>query len=148
MQNFNSEVDLNRLGINALQYLKLTPEQNSILQKSIALEDTFLDFSIKIQDENELNEIYEVFKIWLKNHGNVKKTIKCFRCYDELMFHELNSIYKPWYGRKVPKLSRECKRVLRTLKKLENLEKKKDNGELLEAKYDKRKKKEEEKLIN
>lgn len=95
-QNFNSERDLSRLGISTLQYLKLTPEQISRLQKSIALEDTFLDFSIKIQGEYELNEIYEAFKIWLKNHGNVKKTIKCFRCYSELMFHELNSIYKPW----------------------------------------------------
>lgn len=147
-QNFNSERDLSRLGISTLQYLKLTPEQISRLQKSIALEDTFLDFSIKIQGEYELNEIYEAFKIWLKNHGNVKKTIKCFRCYSELMFHELNSIYKPWYERKAPKLSRECKRVLRTLKKLENLEKKKDKGKLSENKYDERKKKEEEKLNN
>lgn len=147
-QNFNSEVDLSRLRINALQYLKLTPEQKSRLQKSIALEDTFLDFSIKTRGEKELKKIYEAFKIWLKNYGNVKITIKCFRCYDELMFHELNSIYKPWYGRKVPKLSRECKRVLRTLKKLENLEKEKDKGSLSEKKYDKRKKKEEEKLIN
>ena len=63
-----------------------------------------------------------------KNNSNVKKTIKCFQCHSELTFLELNAIYKPWYKRKAPKLSHECKRVLRTLKKLENLEKKKDKG--------------------
>ena len=40
------------------------------------------------------------------------------------------------------------KRVLRTLKKLENLEKKKDKGKISENKYDEIKKKEEEKLNN
>ena len=117
-QNFKSESDLIRLGIRALPYLKLKPVQICILQKSIDLEKgTFLDFLIKIQGDHALKKIYEAFEIWLKDSSNVKKTIKCFRCYGELMFHELNSIYKPWYKRKAPKLSPECKRVLKTFKK-------------------------------
>ena len=93
---------------------------------------------LRVTEENGKLNIY--------NNGNVEKAIKCFHCYSELMFHELNTIYKPWYQKKAPKLSRECEKVLRTLKKLEKLEKKK--GRLSENKYDKRKKKEEEKLIN
>ena len=119
LQNFNSEVDLSRLRISAFQYLELTQEQICRLQKSIDLEKgIFLDFSNKIQGDHELKKIYESFEIWL-NSSNVEKTIKCFRCYSNLMFHELNSIYKPWYKREAPELSRECERVLRTLKEKE-----------------------------
>ena len=148
LQNLDQESYLGLLDTNAEKYLKLTREQICRLQKSIALEDTFLDFSIKIQNDYELNEIYKAFKIWLKNYSDVKKTIKCFQCHSELTFHELNSIYKPWYKKKAPKIPPECKRALKTLKKLENLEKKKDKGRLSENKYNERKKKEEEKLNN
>ena len=119
-QNFEAESGLIRLWIRILQYLKITPKQICRLQKSIDFKKgTFLDFSNKIQGDHELKKIYEAFEIWLINKSNVEKTIKCFQCHSELMFHELNSIYKPWYKRKAPEISPECKRILGTLKEKE-----------------------------
>ena len=119
LKDFDSESYLVQLNTEAERCLKLTTEQICRLQKSIALKDLFLDFLKKIQRDHELKNIYEAFEIWLKDSSTVEKTIKCFQCYSELMFHELNSIYKPWYKSKAPEISPECERILRTLKKKE-----------------------------
>ena len=64
------------------------------------------------------------------------------------MRYELNSIYRPWYQRKAPQISNECKEVLRTFKKLEEIKEKKDKGKIKKKEYEERKKEEEENLRN
>ena len=148
LQNFDSESCLEQLNARARRNLKLTTDQICILQKSISLNDTPLDFSKKIQRKKELMGIYNTFENWLKNiKDNVKKAIAYFQCYNELMRHELNTIYMPWYQRKAPQISPICKKVLRTFKKLEKLEEKKDIGKIAINEY-KEKTVREEKNLN
>ena len=153
LKNFDSESCLEQLNARARKNLKLTTDQICKLQ-SIPLEDTPLDFSTEIRQNGELMEIYKTFEEWLDNNkDNVKKTIAYFHCYDELMRHELNLIYMPWYQRKAPQILPNCKRVLRAFKKLEKLEKKleklgekKDKGKIAKNKYEEKKKWEEKNL--
>jgi len=144
LQNFDSELYLEQLNARTRGNLKLTTDQICRLQKSIALEDTPRDFSIEIHGNSELTKIYETFEKWLENNSNVKKTITYFRCYEELMHHELNSIYRSWYQKKAPQISPDCKKVLRIFKKLKKLEEKKDK--LSKKKYEEKREAEEENL--
>ena len=123
-QNFDSESFLEQLNVGARMSLGQTPNQLCTLQKSMVPNGIFIDFSTKIQCDNELMEIYKKFEEWLEDNSRVKETIACFNCYNELMFHELNVIYMPWYKKKPPELSPECKKVIRTFEKEEtNLKK-------------------------
>ena len=118
------------------------------LLKCISLNDSPLDFSIKIQGDDELTDICKEFEEWLKNSSSVKKTITYFHCYDKLMFHELNSIYMPWYGRKAPQIPHECEKVLQTFENLEKLKLEKDKEEISKETYEVKKKEIEEDLNN
>ena len=149
LKKFDSELYLKKLHRSARWNLELNTNQICRLQKSIDLEEeTFLDFSKKIQCDSELMQIYETFEKWLKNNSKVKNTIIYFRCYSQFMRYELNSIYRPWYQRKAPQISNECKEVLRTFKKLEEIKEKKDKGKIKKKEYEERKKEEEENLRN
>lgn len=123
-QNSDSESFLEQLNVGARMSLGQTPNQLCTLQKSMVLGDIFIDFSTKIQCDNELMEIYKKFEEWLEDNSRVKEAIACFNCYNKLMFRELNVIYMPWYKKKPPELSPECKKVIQTFKKEEtNLKK-------------------------
>lgn len=148
LKNFDSESYLEDLNIGARQNLELTPDQISILQKSIALEDTPRDFSIKIQGDNELKRIYETIENWLKDNNKVKKTITYLSCYSELMRHELNTIYRPWYQKKAPQISHDCKEVLRHFKEFKKLKLKKDKGKISKKEYEEKTKEEKNNLNN
>ena len=86
LQNFDSESYLGLLDTKAGRCLKLTIEQICKLKKFIALEDTPLDFSIKIQNDYELNEIYKAFEIWLKTIVMLKKPSNVFNVIVNLRF--------------------------------------------------------------
>lgn len=148
LKNFDSESYLEELNIRARRNLELTTDQICILQKSIALEDTPRDFSIKIQGDNELKQIYETIENWLKDNGKVKKPITYLHCYSELMRHELNTIYRPWYQKKAPQISHDCKEVLRHFKEFKKLELKKDKGKISKNEYEEKKEEEENNLNN
>lgn len=148
LKNFDSESYLEELNIRARRNLELTTDQICILQKSIALEDTPRDFSIKIQGDNELNQIYETIENWLKDNSKVKKTITYLHCYSELMRHELNTIYRPWYQKKPPQISHDCKEVLRHFKEFKKLELKKDKKKISKNEYEEKKEEEENNLNN
>jgi len=145
-RNFDSELRLEHLNVVATKSLGLTINQICRLLKYTSLDDTPLDFSIKIQDDGELMKIYKEFEEWLDNISSVKETIAYFHCYNKLMFHELNSIYMPWYGKKAPQIPHKCEKVFQTFKYLEKLELKKDKGKISKSEYKERKEEGEEDL--
>jgi len=113
LQDVDSELCLLKLDVETIKILGLGECQICRLQESIKIEDTYLDFSIKLQNDYELTKIYENFIKWLKENKNkkVERTITYFCCFNELMCYELNLIYMPWYKKKVPQISHKCKRI-------------------------------------
>lgn len=133
LKDFNSESNLKTLNLRVRQNLGLERIDICKILKHITLTDTFLDFSDKVKSNKELKEICKTFEeslneSLLNNNGiEVKKQIIYFRCYNELMYHQLNSIYWPWYRTDPPQMSAICDKVCRILKE-EKLKKKKDKG--------------------
>lgn len=111
LRNYNSEFCIQKLITGITSNLNLTTYQINRLQKSVTLEDTPLDFSLKIKTDKDLIKIYEIFEKWLENNSNVEKTIQYFRCFNELMCYELNTIYMPWYKTNGPEISNECRKL-------------------------------------
>lgn len=113
LQNVDSELCLLKLDVETIKILGFDECEICRLQESIKIEDTYLDFSIKLQNDYELIKIYLNFIKWLKANENkkVEITITYFCCFYELMCYELNLIYMPWYKKKVPQRSNKCKEI-------------------------------------
>lgn len=94
----------------AIDELPFSQLEVSILQKNFDKDELLVNCWSKIDDVEELGEIYEEFREWLSGSSDsVKETITCFKYFFEYLWYELNRIQRVWYAGKPPALSPSCK---------------------------------------
>jgi hypothetical protein len=109
LRDYTAEAISLMLYEEAIAELPFTQLKVSILQKNIGKDELLVDSWSKIDDNEEVGEIFEEFKEWLSSSPeSVKKTITCFKYFFEYLWYELNRIQRVWYTGKPPALSTSC----------------------------------------
>jgi hypothetical protein len=71
----------------------------------------FTEFEAKLTDQRFRN-VRKCLQNWVKEEERVKSFCKYVKCQNEFMMHALGTVYRPWYGKKIPPISEESTKIL------------------------------------
>ena len=118
LQDYKAEEVALMLYERAIGELPFSQLEVSILQKNIDRDELLVDCWSKIDDGEELGEIYKEFKEWLSSSSDsVQKTTTCLKFFFEYLWYELNRIQRIWYTGEPPTLPPNCKDYVQRMKK-------------------------------
>jgi hypothetical protein len=114
MKDFEIEKTIVQLKLEIVKALPFRLSDREYLIEMGELD--FTKFERKLSDKR-MRFVYGQLVAWVKDALRVKSFSKYVVCQNELMAHALGNLYRPWYGKKAPPISKESEEIIRELKR-------------------------------
>lgn len=112
MKDFEVEDKIVRLKLEITKWIPLPLSDREYLAEMGEL--NFAKFEKKLV-ERRMRSIYRQLQTWLKDSSRVRSFCRYVVCQNELIKHALEDVYRPWYGRKAPPISKESEEIVKRL---------------------------------